>query len=587
MLSTTIKVRFSRLFFILMLTLGFVSINPQSAHAGNCGDLLVAGSSWLGGNGVNVYSNGNGNCGGGSAGYGWQCVDLAYRLYQSMGWGRVYAANNNAYQIPEGSPGLQFYGNGSYTPVPGDLIIEYGTGYNRYGHVVVVNWVDLNVGVIHAIEQNTQYYSGGWRDHPYHNYPINESQVISGGYGVVRGTVHSPSNPFTNVPPGPPPVPWHFENLEGDPGSISRYDGNVGQTPTLAVLGTTLHGFYRDATTGPSSLRHAWADSTGWHFDVLDGKGGGGGRVSSDTGYTPKAIVYNGSLYVFYFDNSSGDLRLAQSDPSTSNWSIVTLDGSGGTDGRINSVTGQFAAPVVSENLLQVFYYDTTGGNLRHAWFNGTTWSFEDLDGSLGSVSRSSSDTGFTPSVVSYNGTTQVFYYDRMYGNLRHAWSDANGWHFENLDGDVGSIGRSNADLGVYSVGLVFNDTLQLFYTDLTNTNLRHAWSDSSGWHFENLDGDSGSIARNEGMVGKTPSALVYNGGLQLLYYDESKGGLRHAWNDTGGWHFEDLDGSGGQPTGRSTANVGFDPAMVTYNGMVQTLYVDGTYGNLRHTWCC
>lgn len=169
---------------------------PRTA-APACGTVLLAGRSWLGGVGVDIHSNGATQGGSSCAGFtvanpakqyggGWQCVEVAARLYHVKGWGVVYAGGNGgARYIPEGSPGLAFHPNGSgYTPVAGDLVIE---AFGTYGHVTVVDWVDGNG--IHAVEQNaaisarkTYQFSGG---------------VATGAYnrGAVRGFMHSPRNP--------------------------------------------------------------------------------------------------------------------------------------------------------------------------------------------------------------------------------------------------------------------------------------------------------------------------------------------------------------------------------------------------------
>ena len=63
----------------------------QVAHAqspGPCGTVLLAGSSWLNGGGVDVKSNGayeglGTSCDGGSH---FQCVELVNRLYAAKGW---------------------------------------------------------------------------------------------------------------------------------------------------------------------------------------------------------------------------------------------------------------------------------------------------------------------------------------------------------------------------------------------------------------------------------------------------------------------------------------------------------------------
>jgi hypothetical protein len=183
-----------------------------AAAALACSQVLVAPGSWLGGAGVAVHSNGadtgTGNsCAGLSTsnpsvqnGYGWQCVELAARLYAVKGWGRVYAdggAAAGAYRygaeyIPEGSPNLQFHPNGSgYLPVPGDLIIEaYPSGW---GHVSVV---DQTVGsTVHAVEQNATPTGR-------HDYTLTGS-TLSGQYGgITRGFMHAPANTAGHPPSG-------------------------------------------------------------------------------------------------------------------------------------------------------------------------------------------------------------------------------------------------------------------------------------------------------------------------------------------------------------------------------------------------
>jgi hypothetical protein len=176
--------------------------NVAEAAAPACGTVLVSGGSWLSGRGVAVHSNGTSQTTGNSCagfstsspstqdGYGWQCIELATRLYAVRGWGSVYADSKvpgdpyryGARYIPEGSTSLTFHANGSgYVPVPGDLIIEGG---DTWGHVAIVD--SVSGSTINAVEQNA---STTGR----HAYTLSGS-TIAGGYNVVRGIEHSPSN---------------------------------------------------------------------------------------------------------------------------------------------------------------------------------------------------------------------------------------------------------------------------------------------------------------------------------------------------------------------------------------------------------
>jgi hypothetical protein len=215
---------------LTMVSLGMLVATTAPAEAATCSAVEVAAGSWLGGAGVLVHSNGvdqgTGNsCAGLSGatpriqeGYGWQCVELAARLYAVNGWGAVYADGGaaagvyryGAEYIPEGSPELDFHSNGAgYLPVPGDLIIESYPG--GWGHVSVV---DHTVGsAVFAVEQNAS--ANGL-----HTYTLTGS-TLSGQYGgSIRGVMHAPLNNATNGSPvvGPPPVTnGSFVSITGHP----------------------------------------------------------------------------------------------------------------------------------------------------------------------------------------------------------------------------------------------------------------------------------------------------------------------------------------------------------------------------------
>jgi hypothetical protein len=79
--------------------------DASQQHPRPCGVAVVRGSAWLSGAGVDVHSNGTDQttpraCAGTSTirpsrqdGQGWQCVELAARLYAVKGWGQVLNAN--------------------------------------------------------------------------------------------------------------------------------------------------------------------------------------------------------------------------------------------------------------------------------------------------------------------------------------------------------------------------------------------------------------------------------------------------------------------------------------------------------------
>ena len=190
-------------------------------------------------------------------GYGWQCVELASRLYAVKGWGGVRADGGGtagtyrygAKYIPEGSPGLQFHANGTgYIPVPGDLVVEWSA---TWGHVAVV---DHTVGSsVYAVEQNASL-SGR------HTYTLNGS-TLGGQYGSsVRGVAHSPAN--TNTSGGGAGIsdgsfiqvsghPEIYRVAGGAPIYVSTWSAFGGGQPTSVISQATF-----------DALRPSPADST-------------------------------------------------------------------------------------------------------------------------------------------------------------------------------------------------------------------------------------------------------------------------------------------------------------------------------------
>jgi len=123
-----------------------------------------------------------------------------------------------------------------------------------------------------------------------------------------------------------------------------------------------------------------------WSFEILDGVGGVNGRIDSEVGRSPAAILYNGWPHIFYSDSGHGNLRHAWW--TGGRWMFETLDGEGGTNGRIKADLGGGAALVDRWNWLHVWYHQFVAGNLRHAWWDGQQWSFETLDGDGGPNGR-------------------------------------------------------------------------------------------------------------------------------------------------------------------------------------------------------
>jgi hypothetical protein len=260
------------------------------------GTVLISGSAWLlpAGGGVDVYSNGtiktvSKNYEAPAVGMKWQCVELAQRLYATHGWdpagvGSLWGVNAvNIY----GLAGFNSYpNNGTYTPVPGDMIVHSG---NITGHVAITD--SVTASKVYAVEQNVDRsaeisqgratYSIGTDG------TLTRDQVVKGL--SIEGIVHSPLNMNTNgqmlltsngTAYAKGPIGLNGWNNETDP--------NV--TTQIAISSTGLQMVL-------ASDGEVWAkqDSTGSY---------GGWTLEAAAG-TAKAIAVGGNTQMIITNNST------------------------------------------------------------------------------------------------------------------------------------------------------------------------------------------------------------------------------------------------------------------------------------------
>jgi hypothetical protein len=193
---------------LLLVTASVTMAGPAQASA----PVVLSGSSWFGGAGVNVCSNASGGgvdtqCGtethiGGYPGDAnnpaawWQCVELAQRFYAAQGWhSGIFSGVSYAYQIYDNvsSLGMTRQANGSVTSIViGDMIIHgsadpYSPGA---GHVAIVD--SISGSTINVVEQNGS--STGRA-----TYSLS-SGTLTRSSDVISGVVHDSDNLGANAP---------------------------------------------------------------------------------------------------------------------------------------------------------------------------------------------------------------------------------------------------------------------------------------------------------------------------------------------------------------------------------------------------
>jgi hypothetical protein len=156
--------------------------------------VLIPGSQWLGGQGVDVMSNGGtgADCYNTGSGHRWQCGELINRFLAARRWGPGIGGNAGQFYANAGGAFDKHPIGSGYLPVPGDIVVWSG-GAGGFGHTAIV--VGDGGGRLIVVEQNSTITGYG-------AFPIDASGSIgpTGGLTPV-GYLHAKANP--NQPPPP------------------------------------------------------------------------------------------------------------------------------------------------------------------------------------------------------------------------------------------------------------------------------------------------------------------------------------------------------------------------------------------------
>ncbi len=301
---------------------GDARVFSHAAAQSNCGDTILAGSSWLNGGGVDVKSNGpkqgtGVDCSsqtsvvnGVVAGEEWQCPELVNRLYLTKGWIHAPWHGNGDEMFDMAPASLSKEPNGSITYVaPGDVVSinEWLNGAPQTGgHVAIVNTNGRQTsGQVALISQN-----GGNTGDPGVSrvWTLTDGSLTRAGSGgwtyAAVGVVHAPfsggsggalsaTTPLALSSPGGlkvyQPINFSFtiKNVSGSAASIQRVEvavrdpGNqpVDKTCTsgtgLSLAAGASWACNASATTGfgsPGTYTY-WADwldyGGNWHTGQL------------------------------------------------------------------------------------------------------------------------------------------------------------------------------------------------------------------------------------------------------------------------------------------------------------------------------
>ncbi|MBL7135986.1 MAG: T9SS type A sorting domain-containing protein [Candidatus Marinimicrobia bacterium] len=239
------------------------------------------------------------------------------------------------------------------------------------------------------------------------------------------------------------------------------------------------------------------------------------------TGGTKCAIAVDtsGNPHISYRDGTIG-WRLKYAHWDGTDWQIAEVE----TTKSVYGVTS--IALDDSENPHIAFEKSIgTGGQLWHAWWNGSTWQQEGVD------SLAWGDVGeWNSIIIAGDGYPHIAYkyYKDYTSYLKYAYKDASGWHRAVAD-------SMPTDFNYISMALDGNNNPHISYYDGNVRDLKYAYWDGSNWQTETVD----SI----GKVGKFSSIALDSLDYPCIaYMDGTNYGVKYARWDGSSWQIETVE---------------------------------------------
>jgi len=181
-----------------------------------------------------------------------------------------------------------------------------------------------------------------------------------------------------------------------------------------------------------------------------------------------------------------------------------------------------------------------------------------------------SSADGKSVASATFNGQQAIAYTDTKSGDLKLATYDGKKWKKVTVDGAGGSGGRTtdtiSGSISMCVNGSGLKQTLHIFYSDLTEKDLRYAVFNGKSFAVEVIDGNGPVVneytevvrVRTSSDVSVANACVATASSVQVYYRDETQGVLLGAVRTkTSTWKYELVDGDR-KTDGRTTGDVGF-----------------------------
>lgn len=317
-------------------------------------------------------------------------------------------------------------------------------------------------------------------------------------------------------------------------GGISDND-SASQYPALAIgPDGTPYIAWQDGSVGNFEIYLRQWNGSGWE-EVSSNSASGGGITnnSGDSMYPSAAIGSDGSLYLAWQDDSSGNYEIYVRRWAGSQWKeIGTGSASGGGISKSGGSSENPSMAIAPDGEIYVAWHDNSSGNyeIYVLRWNGSEWEEMGVGSASGGGISDNSANSWDPVLAMQDSTPYIAWHDHSSGNAEIYVLRWNGTQWE----EVGSHSASNGGISnttkdsKHPCPVIAPDgTLYITWYDWTageaEVYVLH-W-DGSEWK-EVGDGSAsdGGISNNAGKSKHAVMAIAPDGTPYVAWHDDSSG---------------------------------------------------------------
>lgn len=271
--------------------------------------------------------------------------------------------------------------------------------------------------------------------------------------------------------------------------SLARPNFDSALSPRLGVLAVYLILFFIPQLAFADHIHHLWYNNSTWQDQDLTaltgGPGANGGELAAIAAFR---TIPNDQLHVYYVDPNDHMRQLYYNGASWSDQDLTAL--ADGPPAQPFSVSG-FAIG----NLQYVFYLSNPSFHVHELYYNNSTWQDQDLTALVGG---SLADGPLVAFATTVNNQFHVYYVDLFTLDLHQLYFNGTSWSDQDLTAIMGGGAQCG---GFWASGFAVKNEQHIF-CDGTGTptvppDLLHIYYNNSTWVYEDLTLASGSQQPN------------------------------------------------------------------------------------------